>query len=92
MYLLINFFSDLLLILWRQPHFVIGIKDQKAKLIKGKAPSGFIRNCEDIAKTAEIHQGLVLGLKRDYGIQLDFSSSIPKVNQQSFRNAWQVHS
>lgn len=91
MYLFISLFSDLLLILWRQPHFVVRIKDQLAKQAKGPVPIGFVNNCTEIAQVNEISHGLILGLKRDYGIQLDFSSSIPEKQHQSFRNAWQAH-
>lgn len=94
-----GFWRELFWVLSRQPQFVIEIRAGQAHparfygaLFRGPVPPGFLRECSEVARLTELETGLILGLKRDTGIQLLFSHQIPEFTQQRLRNLWQIYS
>jgi hypothetical protein len=68
--------------------FVIKIKYNFVKLVKGSAPSVFIAECKEIAKIRKTINGKIFGIREKGGIKLEFSRSINDSEKQVFRNVW----
>lgn len=81
---------DFLRVLLRQADFTIRIKGGRACLWQGKAPKGFVDDCDLIAVDQQLQTGLIFGCQRSRGLVLEFSQ-IPESCHQRFRNVWQIH-
>ncbi len=71
--------------------FIVDIAHGQASVCKGMVPGNFIADCTAIAQNQGIKTGKLYGIKKTYGISLEFSHSIPESSQQSFRNAWNMY-
>ncbi len=83
---------DFFHLLSRQPDFTLRLESGQAKLWQGKAPSGFVSDCNDLARNESLEVGLIFGIRRDRGYVLEFSAEVPERYHQTFRNLWQIHS
>jgi hypothetical protein len=69
--------------------FEIRLSDGRASVAKGKAPRGFVEDCEAVARDAGLEGGSVWGTGSAKNVSLMFSSGIPDDVRQRLRNAWQ---
>jgi len=78
--------------LQRREAFRITLQNGRARLAKGKAPPGFIRDVEEICRRPGIERATVSGLRVESRVKLHFSADIPEPYRQRIRNAWGIHS
>jgi len=71
--------------------FSMKIRRGVLKVGIGKAPRGFIEDCERIVTDSDLRRGTIIGIQRGRKTFLKFSHNIPKRCQQRFRNAWHSH-
>jgi Protein of unknown function (DUF3634) len=71
--------------------FAIGIKNRKARRIKGPVPAAFLEEVESICGEGPELSGTIRAVAQRKGIRLVFSPGIPQTVRQKLRNAWCLH-
>ena len=70
--------------------FEVVIEEGAANLARGNVPPSFLGDCDEIARDHSIRTGRIWGVRRSYGLALEFSSDIPDESRQKFRNVFEV--
>ncbi|MBK1672983.1 hypothetical protein CKO35_06610 [Ectothiorhodospira shaposhnikovii] len=79
----------LVLLLWHaRTAFVITLEQGRARTLRGTAPPGFLRGCDEVARMYRLTQGRISGVRTAHGVQLRFSREIPEHVHQPLRNVW----
>lgn len=69
--------------------FEIRLSGGRASVAKGKAPRGFVEDCEAVAQDTGLDRVSVWGVGSPRNASLMFSSGMPDNVRQRLRNAWQ---
>lgn len=78
-----------LCIVWRKSIvFLIGFREQTAKLQAGRASSQLVDEIEQCLKEAGVQEAEIWGRKMAGRVRLGFSRSIPENIRQRLRNLW----
>lgn len=76
------------LLMRERPMFVIDIEDGRAVVRSGKAPSGFLRECEAIVSMHDIPDGSISVSASGSRVSFAFSNPGLRAYEQNFRNVW----
>ncbi len=77
-------------LLW-PPIFSVAIVGHSAETRKGEVPAGLLHDWSDVARDLRIESGIIRCIRGRHGATLEFSSHIPEVARQRFRNAFGLH-
>ncbi len=80
-----------LVFLWHRHAFIVRIKRDSPRVIKGKVTAAFLDEVMAICREAGIRRGWVGGLWRGKRIVLVFSWHFPPRVRQRLRNLWLLH-
>lgn len=71
--------------------FVIAIKDGSPRMSSGKVSASFLMELAEVLTRYDVREGKITGIRRNSGVSLQFSKSIPVGCWQSIRNVWSYH-
>ncbi len=70
--------------------FIIDFEDDRLEVRHGKVPQAFLKEVRALLSDVSSAKGTVTGVKRGERIALEFSSDVPKLLHQRFRNVWNL--
>ena len=68
--------------------FTATMVERKLRIVKGKAPRGFVPECEELLLSHNICEAKIKCVDQQGRLSLKFSNNIPAPLQQRMRNVW----
>jgi hypothetical protein len=85
------FVAAAIVFLWHRHAFIVRIKQDEPRVLKGKVTAAFLHDVMSICHEAGIRRGWLGGLWRGKRIVLVFSWHFPPRVRQRLRNLWLLH-
>jgi hypothetical protein len=85
---LVALIAAVVYLIWWRPLFKIQIREGRVLVRFGKVSQRFLAECNRLLASREAPDGWIRGVRRDDGVALRFSRSIPESLHQPIRNLW----